>query len=138
MGSWRDGGAVVGKTWGVEVRRGLAGVAVAGVGFGLVGCSGSGAPGTVAGTRTSAAQVSALGVGASVPVNGLLTSLSFRHTCVRDAATTICAAMIPPGPKSPYASLPLLNLGEPVNGVVVRGKYAGHPKALTWSFVTDS
>lgn len=82
--------------------------------------------------------MTALGPGASVPVNGLLTSLSFRHTCIRDAVTTICAATIPPGPRSPYASLPLLNLGEPVNGVVVRGKYAGHPKTLSWSFITDS
>jgi hypothetical protein len=113
-------------------------VGLAGVALSVAGCSTDSNPRAVAGTNTSAAQVAALSAGKSIPVNGLLTTLRFRHTCIRDAAGTICASMIPPGPKSPYATLPLLNLGDPVNGVVVRGKYPGHPGALTWTFVTNN
>jgi hypothetical protein len=92
----------------------------------------------VAGTQTSQSAVDSLSGGASVPVNGLLTALQLRHTCIRDAVSTICASLVPPGPMNVKPFLPALNLGEPVNGVVIRGKYAGYPKALTWSFVTNS
>lgn len=103
----------------------------------LMGCSG-GSSGSVAGTKTSQTTVDSLSGGASVPVNGLLTTLTFRRTCIRDAVDTICASLIPPGPQAPNEFLPALNLGEPVNGVVIRGKFPGHPNALTWSFVTNS
>lgn len=117
--------------------RSIAAAGVAGALAASAACSGGSGGGTIVpGTNTSAAQVAALKAGQSIAVNGILRSLTFRRTCVQDAATTVCASLIPPGPRNPLLKLPPLNLSALVSGVVVRGKF-GDPHSLTWTSLSS-